>query len=163
MIKQYITSVTWQWIFAVLDARLHSLWLLFLNFFHLLNLTSCSPTSQAVMEVLDNISTVITEKLQCEFIWTYKSIWYSKPFNFYWKTCHIWSKRNSIKLVYKSLKKQHTVLLTHESVAESITRELPQGPMLGSLLFLIYVNGIQYAVANALLNWNLMILIYHSQ
>ena len=50
---------------------------------------------------------------------------------------------------YLSNRKQYTVLQNCESTLESVTCGVPQGSVLGPLLFLIYVNDIQYVVTNA--------------
>jgi hypothetical protein len=50
---------------------------------------------------------------------------------------------------YLSNRKQYTVLLNNESTLESVKLGVPQGSVLGQLLFLIYVNDIQYAVTGA--------------
>ena len=50
---------------------------------------------------------------------------------------------------YLSNRKQYTVLQNYQSTLESVTCGVPQGSVLGPLLFLIYVNDIQYVVTNA--------------
>jgi len=50
---------------------------------------------------------------------------------------------------YLSNRKQYTVLQNYESTLESVTCGVLQGSVLGPLLFLIYVNDIQYVVTNA--------------
>jgi len=50
---------------------------------------------------------------------------------------------------YLSNRKQYTVLPDYESGLHSITCGVPQGSVLGPLLFSIYVNNIQNAMSNA--------------
>ena len=50
---------------------------------------------------------------------------------------------------YLTNRRQYTVLQNYESEFECITYGVPQGSVLGPLLFLIYVNDIQYAITNA--------------
>ena len=50
---------------------------------------------------------------------------------------------------YLTNRRQYTVLQNYESEFECITYGVPQGSVLGPLLFLIYVNDIQFAITNA--------------
>ena len=52
---------------------------------------------------------------------------------------------------YLENRKQYTVLANYDSGLESVKCGVPQGSVLGPLLFLIYINDIQYAVPNATL------------
>ena len=109
-------------------------------------------TSQAVMEVLDNIyqscdnseTTIgIYLDLQKAFDTVNHSILLQK--------LEIYGVRGIIQNWFKSYlsnRKQYTVLSNHESELESISCGVPQGSVLGPLLFLIYINDIQYAISS---------------
>jgi len=109
-------------------------------------------TSQAVMEVLDNIyqscdnseTTIgIYLDLQKAFDTVNHSILLQK--------LEIYGVRGIIQKWFKSYlsnRKQYTVLSNHESELESISCAVPQGSVLSPLLFLIYINDIQYAISS---------------
>jgi len=110
-------------------------------------------TSQAVMEVLDNIyqhcdnheiTVGIYLDLQKAFDTVNHSILLQKMANYGVRgTVLKWFES------YLSNRKQYTVLPDYESDLHSITCGVPQGSVLGPLLFLIYVNDIQNAISNA--------------
>jgi len=53
-------------------------------------------------------------------------------------------------------RKQCTSLLTYMSDLESVKYGVPQGSILGPLLFLIYVNGIQYVVKDSKIKYKII-------
>jgi len=61
---------------------------------------------------------------------------------------------------YLSNRKQYTVLSNCKSKPESVSYGVPHGSVLGPLLFVIYMNDIQYAVSNAELKLFAMILTF---
>ena len=110
-------------------------------------------TSQAVMEVLDKIYQYCDNRevimgiyldLQKAFDTVNHSILIEK--------LAMYGVRGLVLnwfISYLSNRKQYTVLSNCKSAAESISYGVPQGSVLGPLLFLIYMNDIQYAVTNA--------------
>ena len=110
-------------------------------------------TSQAVMEVLDNIYThsdnrEITMGIYLDLQKAFDTVNHSILL----KKLDIYGVRGITLnwfISYLSNRKQYTVLLNHESSLEFINYGVPQGSVLGPLLFLIYMNDIQYAVPDA--------------
>ena len=110
-------------------------------------------TSQAVMEVLDNIYQHCDNRevimgiyldLQKAFDTVNHSILLQK--------LNIYGVRGTVLqwfTSYLSNRKQYTILSDNESELESVSCGVPQGSVLGPLLFLIYVNDIQYAISSA--------------
>jgi len=109
-------------------------------------------TSQAVMEVLDNIYQSCDN---CETMGIYLDL--QKAFDtvnhsILLKKLEIYGVREIIQKWFKSYlsnRKQYIVLSNHESELESITCGVAQGSVLGPLLFLIYINDIQYTISSS--------------
>ena len=110
-------------------------------------------TSQAVMEVLDNIyqhcdSQEVTMGIYLDLQKAFDTVNHSILI----KKLEIYGIRGTVLqwfISYLSNRKQYTVLSNHESDLEFISYGVPQGSVLGPLLFLIYMNDIQYAVPHA--------------
>ena len=110
-------------------------------------------TSQAVMEVLDNIyqhtdNNEITMGIYCDLQKAFDTVNHSILL----QKLSIYGIRGTVLkwfTSYLSNRSQYTVLSGNESQLESVTCGVPQGSVLGPLLFLLYVNDIQYAITNA--------------
>ena len=110
-------------------------------------------TSQAVMEVLDNIyqycdnheiTMGIYLDLQKAFDTVNHTILLQK--------LAIYGIRGTVLQWFDSYltnRKQYTVLGDNKSELDTVSCGVPQGSVLGPLLFLIYVNDIQYAISTA--------------
>ena len=110
-------------------------------------------TAQAVMEVLDNIyqycdnheiTMGIYLDLQKAFDTVNHTILLQK--------LAIYGIRGTVLQWFDSYlanRKQYTVLGDNKSELETVSYGVPQGSVLGLLLFLIYVNDIQYAISTA--------------
>ena len=110
-------------------------------------------TSQAIMEVLDSIyqycdNHEITVRIYIDLQKASDTVNHS----IFLQKLAIYGVRGTVLKWFESYlsnRKQYTVLPDYESELDSITYGVPQGSVLGPLLFLIYVNDIQNAISEA--------------
>ena len=110
-------------------------------------------TSHAVMEVMDNIyQNWDNHELTIGIFLDLQKAFDTVNHDILLKKLEIYGIRGIVLKWFTSYlnnRKQYTVLQNFESELECVTYGVPQGSVLGPLLFLIYVNDIQYAITNA--------------
>jgi len=110
-------------------------------------------TSHAVMEVMDNIyQNWDNHELTIGIFLDLQKAFDTVNHDILLKKLEIYGIRGIVLKWFTSYlnnRKQYTVLQNFESELECVTYGVPQGSVLGPLLFLIYVNDIQYAITDA--------------
>ena len=110
-------------------------------------------TTQAVMEVIDNIYEQRDKhKISMGIYLDLKKAFDTVNHSILLKKLDIYGVRGPILNWFKSYlsnRQQYTVLNNYESNKDTICYGVPQGSVLGPLLFLIYVNDIQFAVSGS--------------
>jgi len=110
-------------------------------------------TSQAVMEVVDSIyRSWDNHEITMGIFLDLQKAFDTVNYNVLLKKLELYGVRGIVLKwfsSYLSNRKQYTVLQNYQSTLEFVTCGVPQGSVLGPLLFLIYVNDIQYVVTNA--------------